>query len=100
MKGYRFDAMGFQRTYFDFYQGFGWMLSAYLIGHVILFWQLSGPSGELARPLRLVVAVLCAESLSLAWLGFEYLFWVPAALSAGIALCLIGATLRMFVARR
>jgi hypothetical protein len=41
MKGYQFDAMGLGRSYFDFYEGFGWMLGAYLIGHAILFWQLS-----------------------------------------------------------
>jgi hypothetical protein len=39
MKGYRFVALGFERSYFAFYEGFGWMLAAYLTGHAILFWQ-------------------------------------------------------------
>ncbi|HEX4151457.1 MAG TPA: hypothetical protein VHY75_04525 [Steroidobacteraceae bacterium] len=93
MSSYRFNALGLDRTYWDFYEGFGWMLATYLIGHAILFWQLSGL--EPARRLRPVVALLCAESIGFAVLGYKYLFWVPVALSAAIGLCLAAATVMM-----
>jgi hypothetical protein len=91
MSGYRFMALGVERNYFDFYQGFGWMLAAYLAGHAILFWQLSGLTADARRPLRSIVAVLCAEALSLTVLAWKYLFWVPLTLSAAILLCLAAA---------
>ena len=37
MQAYRFEAMGFKGSFFDFYLGFGWLLGAYLLGHAILF---------------------------------------------------------------
>jgi hypothetical protein len=36
MRDYHFNVMGLERSYFNFYVGFGWMLSAYLFGHAIL----------------------------------------------------------------
>jgi hypothetical protein len=30
MRAYRFDVMGLERSYYDFYVGFGWLLGAYL----------------------------------------------------------------------
>ena len=35
MQAYRFEAMGFETSVFDFYSGFGWQLGAYLLGHAI-----------------------------------------------------------------
>jgi hypothetical protein len=42
MKSYRFNAMGFERSYFDFYVGFGWTLAVYLVMQAVLLWQLAG----------------------------------------------------------
>jgi hypothetical protein len=88
MKAYRFDVMGLGRSYFDFYEGFGWMLGAYLIGHAILFWQLSRLAMQPAIRVRPIVAILCLESFAAALVAWRFLFWVPAVMSGAIAACL------------
>jgi hypothetical protein len=88
MQGYRFPAMGFERSYYEFYGGFGWLLGVYAVGHAILFWQLAGLSTQLAGKLRPVIAVLCLEALGAAVLGWKFLFWAPIAFSGATALCL------------
>jgi hypothetical protein len=88
MKAHRFDVMGLRRSYFDFYEGFGWMLSAYLIGHAILFWQLSGLAMQRGIGVRPIVAVLCLEAFAAALVAWRFLFWVPTVMSGAIAACL------------
>ena len=61
MGSYHFDAMGFSRSYLDFYKGFGWMLGIYLLGHAVLFWQLAALAKVARANLRPLVAVLCIE---------------------------------------
>ena len=63
MKSYRFPAMGFERTYYEFYVGFGWMLGAYAAAHAVIFWQLAGLSSQFPGKLRPLVAVLCLEAV-------------------------------------
>jgi len=77
MARYRFDVEGMTRSYRDFYVGFGWMLSAYLFGHAIMFWQLGGMTGTDAGRLRWLVCVLFVEGLILLTLSWAYLFLVP-----------------------
>jgi hypothetical protein len=88
MKAYRFDVMGLGRSYFDFYEGFGWMLGAYLIGHALLFWQLSRLATQAGVGLRPIVAILCVESFCATLVAWRFLFWVPAVMSGAITACL------------
>ena len=44
MRSTHFYIMGFSRTYWDFYVGFGLFVSAFLLLAVVLAWQLGGPS--------------------------------------------------------
>jgi hypothetical protein len=41
IKSHRFDAMGFSRTYWDFYYGFGLVISGYLLVQAVVLWQLA-----------------------------------------------------------
>ena len=101
MQAYRFDVMGQPRSYYDFYEGFGWMLSAYLIGHAILFWQLSGLATQRGLGVCPIVAVLCLESTVAALAAWRFLFWVPAVMSGAIAACLaLSVALMSTTARR
>ena len=85
MGTYHFDAMGFNRSYLDFYRGFGWMLGVYLLGHAVLFWQLAGFAKVEQACLRPLVTVLCIEYCLVAALAGHYLFWVPLGMSTAIA---------------
>ena len=95
MRAYRFGVLGLERSYYDFYVGFGWVLGAYLVGHTILFWQIAGLSIPPAATLRPVVVVLCIEALCATLLGWAFLFWVPVAFSGLTAVCLGAAWIQM-----
>jgi hypothetical protein len=86
---HHFDVMGLDRTYRDFYEGFGWMLGVYLLAHAILFWQLAGLARVAPTHLRPLVAVLCIEYILVAALGGRFLFWIPLGMSAAIAAVLL-----------
>jgi hypothetical protein len=88
MKDGHFDVMGLDRSYFDFYLGFGWMLSAILIAHSILFWQLASLSTQLGKKLRPIILVLSIESFCLTFLGWKFLFFIPVAMNGIVAICL------------
>jgi hypothetical protein len=88
MRFYRFDVMGLSRSYWDFHLGFGWMLAAYLLGHAVLYWQLSGLSVHSWIAARCIVAVLLIESLILTALAWTFLFRIPLMMTAAITLCL------------
>jgi hypothetical protein len=89
MQSYQFDATGMSRSYYDFYEGFGWIIAAYLFGHAVLFWLVGGAAAsETSRP---VVAVLFLEALVVTALSWKFLFLIPVALSGLIAASLGGA---------
>ena len=95
MGSYHFDAMGFNRSYLDFYKGFGWMLGVYLLGHAVLFWQLAGLPKVAQANLRPLVAVLCVEYCLVAAVGAKFLFWVPLGMSTAIAALLLVACISL-----
>jgi hypothetical protein len=46
MRTIHFDVQGFDRTYWDFYVGFGLFVSVFLLFAAVLAWQLGGLSTE------------------------------------------------------
>lgn len=82
MQAYRFDAMGFETSVFNFYAGFGWQLGAYLLGQAILLWLLADISSALSvMKLRVIIGVFLLEFLAAALLALVTWksFWIPAA---------------------
>ncbi|HLW88558.1 MAG TPA: hypothetical protein VKR57_08695 [Terriglobales bacterium] len=60
MRSTHFNILGFSRTYWDFYVGFGLTVSVLLLLAVVLAWQLStGVFGAHARHCLDVRALLC-----------------------------------------
>ena len=41
MTDVRFDTMGANRSYLDFFMGFGWSLSVFMLMQTIVLWQLA-----------------------------------------------------------
>ena len=65
MKSFRFDAEGMTRTYFDFYLGFGLILSVCLFLQAVLLWQLAALAKTEALRLRpLLVSFFLASVVS------------------------------------
>jgi hypothetical protein len=82
MRSFHFDAMGSDRTLWDFWTGFGLTLSVHLLAFAVLVWQLSrraaaDPGGT--APLVLTIGVAFAAT---AVLCGRYFFLLPASFSA------------------
>ncbi len=89
MRNVHFDAMGFNRTIWDFYFGFGMLLTVFLLFSAFLSWQLgSQTQNSYGRPLAWAFAVCHGAVAALCW---TYFFLAPAIVSTVIAVCLIAA---------
>jgi hypothetical protein len=99
MRGYRVNAMGMQRTYWDFYFGSGWIITAFLATLVVVMWctaRIARESPTLARPLvgslaigYAAVTVLCAV----------FFVTAPIVNAAAITACLVAAFVATGAAR-
>ena len=97
MQSFRFDAGGVTRTYFDFYLGFGWILSVYLCLQALLLWQLAALAKTEALRLRPLVASFFVASIVSAGLSWKFIFAVPAVSFSVIA---VGFGIAFFSASR
>ena len=89
-----FNVLGFSRTYWDFYVGFGLFNSVFFLLAAILSWQLGSLSPQ-TRPLLRASAwalVFCFAALTV--LSWVYFFVIPLAFSAAITACLVAAAWR------
>jgi hypothetical protein len=94
MKSVHFNASGSDRTYWDFFVGFGLFVSVLMAFASIVAWQLGGlPSATMAQ-MRVVVwgFVVCFGLV--AYLSWRYFFSVPIIFSIAILLCLAAAAWR------
>jgi len=94
MRSSHFQILGFSRTYWDFYVGFGLFVSVFLLLAAVLAWQL-GSLDVQVRPLVRVTAwalSLCFAALTV--LSWTYFFSIPIVFSGLITACLVTATWR------
>jgi hypothetical protein len=91
MRSNRFDVLGFNRTYWDFFVGAGFTVGVLYLFAAILAWQLGGlPAATLAvmRGTAWAFALCFAAITVVSW---TYLFIIPIALSMAITVCLTAA---------
>jgi hypothetical protein len=91
MRTVRFDTMGANRSYLDFYLGFGHSLTVFLAMQAILLWQLATlarASAPSVRPMIAVIALGVAIGGVIAW---RFLFPLPAAFSLLLVASLVTA---------
>ena len=91
MRSTHFYIMGFSRTYWDFYVGFGLFISVFVLLTVVLAWQLGGlPPESLALMRGTAWAfALCFAAITI--VSWRYLFVIPVVFSIVITLCLTAA---------
>ena len=94
MRSIHFDALGFNRTYWDFFVGAGLTVGVLYFFSAILAWQLNAvPAASLAQMRVLVWAfALCFAGITI--LSWQYLFAIPIVFSIVITLCLAAAAWR------
>jgi hypothetical protein len=88
MKTHSFNALGFTRTYWDFYFGFGVIISLYLLVQAVVLWQLGSLARVDALRVRPIVASFFVAFIVNAVLAWKYFFAVPVVMSVAISVCL------------
>src|SRR3954452_9483958 len=88
MRSSHFQVLGVSRTYWDFYVGFGLVVSVFLLLAAILGWQLRGLPPQALSSLRCTAwdLPLCFAALTV--LNCMYFFVIPIVFSSVITLCL------------
>lgn len=88
MRSIRFNANGFERSYWDFFVGFGLFVSVLMVFAAIIAWQLGGlaPGTLVAMRISAWGFVVCFAAV--AYLSWRYFFAVPVVFSIVILLCL------------
>jgi hypothetical protein len=92
MRSVQFEAIGEQRTYWDFYFGFGLIIGLDLLVQSGVLWWLSTLARREARALMPVLGVMLAGVVGNMYLSQRYFFVIPAGFGLAIAL-LLGASM-------
>ncbi len=89
MKLLHFEAMGTERTYWDFYYGFGASITVYLAAQAVILWQLAGMAKADAKRVRPMLLTLLVSFLLIGALTLKYFFAAPLVLSVAICVLLV-----------
>jgi hypothetical protein len=92
MQSSHFKILGFDRTYWQFYVGFGLSISVLMLLPAVTAWQL-GNAQDAGRRTRAWTLIVTFAALTV--LDCMFFFAIPIVFSALITLCLLVATLRM-----
>ena len=94
MQSTHFYIMGFSRTYWDFYVGFGLFVSVFLLLAVVLAWQLGGLPPESLALMRGTAWAFALCFAAITVLSWKYFFIIPIVFSIVTTVCLIAAAWR------
>jgi hypothetical protein len=83
--------MGFSRTYWDFYLGFGLFVSVFLLLAVVLAWQLGRLPPESLALMRGTAWTFALCFAAITVLSWKYFFMIPIVFSIVTTLCLTAA---------
>lgn len=95
MRAYTFDVQGITRSYWDFYRGFGFMVSVLLAFTAVLCWVLGDMSRTHPREARRVLVVLTGAMALTTWFSFVDFFAAPMVFSAIAMLILVGSVIAL-----
>ena len=84
----RFDTMGANRSYLDFFMGFGWSISVFMLMESILLWQLATLAKAEPARLRSMILVITLATAGTGVIAWRFLFPVPALFSAVLVVTL------------
>jgi len=100
MKSVHFDVNGSERTYWDFFVGFGFFVTALLLLASLIAWQLGSLPAAALTNMRISAwgFVLCFAFVT--FLSWRYFFIIPLIFSTVILVCLTLAAWRQSGASR
>src|SRR5262245_43642315 len=88
MTDVHFDTMGANRSYLDFFLGFGWSISVFMLMQTILLWQLASLARTDPARLRPMIAVILLATVASGIIAWRFIFPVPALFSGALAIAL------------
>jgi hypothetical protein len=91
MRSYRVTGMGIERSYWDFYFGFGWVITAFLATVAAVIWytaRIAQDAPTLARPL---IASLVIGYAAVTFTCMLFFITAPILIAAAITACLAAA---------
>jgi hypothetical protein len=91
MRTVRFDTMGANRSYFDFYLGFGYSLSVIQVMQAVLLWQLAGLARTDALGARPMIAVIALATAVCGVIAYRFILPLPAFFSLALVASLVVA---------
>jgi hypothetical protein len=91
MRSSHFNVLGFSRTYWDFYVGFGLFVTVFLLLAAILAWQLGSLSAQALTVMRWTAWALAGCFAAVTVLSWMYFFIIPIAFGVATTVCLVAA---------
>jgi hypothetical protein len=88
MKTVSYHVMGVDRTYWDFYAGFGFTISAFMVLQAVLLWQLATIARDEPRRVRPLIASMLVATVPTGLVAWKFIFAVPVVFAAVLAVCL------------
>jgi hypothetical protein len=89
LRSTHFDVQGFNRSYWDFFTGFGFFVTILLLFAAIVSWQLGSLSKGSLSTMSLITWGLAICFIVVTFLSYQYFFMVPVVFSGATAVCLI-----------
>jgi hypothetical protein len=89
LRSTHFNVQGLNRTYWDFYTGFGLFVTVLLLFSAALSWQLGVLPKETVSAMPIVTWGLALSFAVVTFLSWEYFFVLPVVFSAVITICLL-----------
>lgn len=88
MKSVRFDVLGSERTYWQFYFGFGLAISINLAVQGVVLWLIAGLAKRDSARFRPIIAAFLVASALNAVVVWEFFFSIPSIMVMAISLSL------------
>jgi len=89
LRSTHFEVQGLNRTYWDFYVGFGLFVTVLLLFAALLAWQLGGLSREHLSAMPIITWGLAGCFVVVTFLSWKYFFIVPVIVSCVVTISLI-----------
>ena len=86
-----FDTMGVNRSYLDFFMGFGWTISVFMLLQTVLLWQLASLARAEPGRVRPMIAVFAMAALAIGIIAWRFIFPIPAMFSSALVVVLTTA---------
>lgn len=98
MKAVSFQVQGFDRSYWDFFVGFGLFVTVFLLFSAILAWQLGRSEGLRQAGALTWPFAICFVAITI--LSWTYFFVAPGVFSTLISMCLIAGAVKSGTTRK